>query len=87
MTTRTTTLHDPVGTNEIADRLSVEPATVYSWRARGKNLTRRPPLPAPAAILTNTPLWEWATIEAWAQETGRLKQQGARTDETKAPPT
>jgi uncharacterized protein YjcR len=76
MTTRTHQhqgiLRDPVGTNEIAERLDVAAATVHSWRSRGKHLTKKAPLPDPATILTNTPLWEWATVEAWARETGRL---------------
>jgi hypothetical protein len=71
MTTRTTII-DPVGINEIADRLGVEPATVRSWQARAKHMTRQPPMPPPTLHLTNTPIWNWARIRDWAKETGRL---------------
>jgi hypothetical protein len=72
MSTSTTTLRDPVGINEIAERLHVEPSTVRSWRTRGKHMTRQAPMPEPKLHLTNTPLWEWSQIGAWAEETGRL---------------
>lgn len=73
MTTRTNiTLRDPVGINEIAEALGVEPSTVRSWQIRGRKMTRQTPMPQPKCHRTGTPLWEWKAIEAWARETGRL---------------
>ncbi len=70
--TATITITDPVGVNEIAERLNVKTQTVSSWRNRAKgDRIRATPLPEPAAIITKTPIWEWATILAWADATGR----------------
>lgn len=56
---------EPVGLAEIAERLGVQRATVDAWRTRGV-------LPEPRWTVGGRPAWEWATIEAWATETGRL---------------
>ena len=74
--TKVTTLTDPVGLQEIADRLEVPRGTVNSWRSRSKTERRVAGLPEPDAIRTGTPLWSWATIKAWAFETGRLDANG-----------
>jgi len=49
----------------IAQRLNVKTKTVHMWRYR--NL-----LPAPAYDLAVGPVWDWSTIETWAEHTGRL---------------
>lgn len=70
-TTTATVLTDPVGPVEIAQRLGVTLNTVHSWRTRSRVAERGKGLPAPEATCSNTPLWSWATIEAWARDTGR----------------
>ena len=69
------TITDPVGAEEIAERLEVTTATVHSWRHRAMsgNQPRAVPLPEPDIIVTKTPIWSWATIRLWARTTGRLK--------------
>ena len=75
-----TTITDPVGISEIAERLNVQRQTVNSWRSRGKeDRERSTPLPQPAVIITKTPIWEWETIRAWALNTGRLPAANARS--------
>lgn len=59
-----TNLTDPIGMVEIAAMLGYPKKTVWVWRDRGQ-------LPAEAAVVSSTPLWERATILAWATETGR----------------
>lgn len=54
----------PVGVNEAAELLGARVGTVRMWRARGI-------FPPPRWVLSGTPVWEAATIEAWARETGR----------------
>lgn len=58
----------PVGVYEIALLLSVEPATVSSWRQRKR-------LPNPAGHLNKgrTPFWKTGDVLAWANATGRNK--------------
>jgi hypothetical protein len=61
---------DPVGASEIAERLSVQPLTVAKWKLRGH-------LPEPPWSISGNPCWNWAQIEAWARETGRLPVEDA----------
>lgn len=56
---------DPVGLAEIADRLGVQRQTVDTWRHRGL-------LPEPRWTVGGRPAWDWPTIRAWAERTGRL---------------
>jgi predicted DNA-binding transcriptional regulator AlpA len=56
----------PAAALEIADRLNVQRTTVDRW-------LQRKLLPSPAWIVGGRPAWEWADIEKWAKETGRLK--------------
>jgi hypothetical protein len=56
----------PVGAAEVAARLHVKPQTVHTWRHR--NL-----MPAPRWNVSGQPAWDWAEIEAWAKQTGRLR--------------
>lgn len=77
------TLEDLVGIAEIADLLAVTRATVNAWRARalaGAQPTTYltaggpatfEPLPPPDAIISGTPIWLRANIQAWARRTGR----------------
>lgn len=61
-------LPDLVGPVEIAERLEVMVGTVHSWRYLRK-ATR---MPEPDYILSGHPIWIWARIELWAQQSGRL---------------
>ncbi|MGH2684162.1 MAG: hypothetical protein ACRDJP_01680 [Actinomycetota bacterium] len=64
---------DPVGTVEIAQRLSVTRKAVDAWRMR----TLRVPFPDPKWTVGGRPAWDWAEIEAWARASGlgRLKAE------------
>jgi len=57
----------PVGAAEVAERLGVKPQTVYTWRQRRL-------MPEPHWIVSGQPAWDWAEIEAWARQTGRLRE-------------
>ncbi|HEV2121244.1 MAG TPA: hypothetical protein VGW38_00520 [Chloroflexota bacterium] len=59
---------DLVGMAEIAERLGVTHGQVRVWRHRKQ-------LPEPEWDLRNGPLWRWATIRKWAEETGRLEKE------------
>ncbi len=59
-------LDEPVGLVEIAHRLGVVRDTADKWRVRGE-------LPPPDFTVGGRPAWRWATIEAWARRTGRLR--------------
>jgi len=54
-----------VGPAEIATRLAVAPNTVSMWRARGL-------LPAPVAVISRVPVWDWADVREWAVDTSRM---------------
>ncbi len=56
---------DPVGPQEIAERLDVGVNTVHRWRQRGRIIS-------PAAIISRCPVWSWPDVAEWAIETGRL---------------
>jgi len=58
---------DLVGVEEIAGRLRVARSTVSGWHSRGL-------MPNPLGVVSGrTPVWEWADVEAWARESGRLR--------------
>lgn len=71
---------DPVGAEEIAERLSVSRATVHSWRSRSKQNRGQPGMPEPDIIVTKTPIWSWQRIATWAMATGRLPATGSWDD-------
>lgn len=54
-----------VGLADIAHRLGVTRGTVDQWKWRKL-------LPKPDWTIGDRPAWEWATVEKWATETGRL---------------
>lgn len=56
---------EPVGLDEIGDRLGVQRGTVDRWRQR-----RVLPPPEPTTV-GGRPWWRWDRIRAWAFETGR----------------
>jgi len=56
---------DPVGADDVADRLGVPRNTVHVWRYRGV-------LPEPSWTVSGRPCWNWPDVERWAKETGRL---------------
>lgn len=60
-------LRDPIDVRQIAARLGFHPRTSRRWQQSGK-------LPEPD-FPGQYPWWEWSTIEAWAQETGRLRRE------------
>lgn len=57
---------EPVGTNEIAERLGVTRHAVKQWRVRDLGF------PEPRWSVGGRPAWDWDDIERWALETGRL---------------
>lgn len=63
---------DIVGTPDIARRLNVEQDTVRHWRIR---TTRGRQFPLPKWYVANSPVWDWADVEAWARESGRLPRE------------
>lgn len=56
---------EPVGSDDIADRLGVKRQTVAMWRYRGV-------LPDPSWTVSGRPAWNWPDVEKWAKETNRL---------------
>ena len=56
----------PLGREEIATMLQVRVGTVSQWITRGI-------FPAEDMRVSGSPLWWQATVESWAQETGRLE--------------
>lgn len=56
---------DPVGAVEVAERLGVSRGTVDKWRLRDVGF------PDPDYTVGGRPAWDWATVKAWAEETGR----------------
>jgi len=57
-------LCDPVGADDIAQRLGVQANTVHIWRKRGL-------LPEPKWTVSGRPCWNWPDVEKWAKETKR----------------
>lgn len=63
---------DPVGTNEMADRLGVAARSVHMMGHRGS-------LPEPDwSSINGYRAWNWATVLWWAGETGRLRTSDLR---------
>lgn len=73
------TAAEPVGIQEVAERLGVKHQTVRAWRVLGA-------LPPAWAELAVGPVWKWSTIRQWARDTGRLPEQKARKALRAAPP-
>ena len=63
----------PVGAAEVAERLRVKPQTVHTWRHRKL-------MPEPRWAVSGQPAWDWAEIEAWAKETGRIPEIDAHAE-------
>lgn len=57
---------EPVGLQEIAERLGVKRATADMWKLRGL-------LPEPKWVVGGRPAWEWDDVADWARSSGRLK--------------
>ena len=66
-------MSDLVDAWEAADRFGVKHGTFQSWAFRRK-------LPGFPAAVGGTPrdgfLWEWADLEAWGRDTGRIDNAG-----------
>ena len=61
-------LDDLVGAAEIAARLGVaRTQVVHVWRKRHADF------PEPVTVLSQTLVWLWPEVEAWAKRTGRLR--------------
>jgi hypothetical protein len=52
---------------EIAVRLNVQRNTAEMWR-------KRRVLPPPDFVIGGRPGWDWATIQRWARDTGRVTE-------------
>lgn len=63
----------PVGAAEVAARLKVKSQTVHTWRQRNV-------IPAPRWTVSGQPAWDWAEIEAWAKQTGRIREDDIYAD-------
>ncbi len=63
---------DQVGAAEVAQRLHVKLQTVRTWRHRKL-------MPAPCRTVSGQPVWDWAEIEKWARQTGRLHDNNPYT--------
>lgn len=57
---------DPVGPEEIAERLAVKRDTIYQWRQRDLGF------PEPRWRVGGRPAWNWPEIEAWARSVDRM---------------
>jgi predicted DNA-binding transcriptional regulator AlpA len=57
---------EPVGVAEIAERLSVKRGTVDAWRKRHSSF------PQPRWAVSRQACWEWADVDSWIKETGRV---------------
>jgi hypothetical protein len=57
----------------VARRFDVKIKTVESWRSRGQL-----PEPLPVEGGSRTPVWNWADLEKWGVDTGRLCRWRAR---------
>jgi hypothetical protein len=64
-----------VGMIEIAMRAGVRRAVVSVWRAR------YPDFPAPVAELAIGPVFVWAPVQAWLEDTGRRSDAGWTKDQ------
>jgi hypothetical protein len=73
-------LEDPVGLREVAARLRVSIHTARMWRNRGR-------MPQEACTVSNVPLWSWAVVEKWANETGRMAEARRRSRSNGQRPT
>lgn len=62
---------DPVGMQQIADRLGVKQNTVDRWRRRSTGFPE-PRWPR----VCNGPAWHWPDVRAWAVASGRLEPDG-----------
>lgn len=73
-TPMTVRIVDPVGPQEIAERLGVSIETVHSWRKRARRGTypNAEPIPNETITVSGIPLWGWKAIRTWAETTGRL---------------
>ena len=55
---------DPVGSDDVAQRLGVKRNTVSMWRHRGVFLE-------PTWTVSGRPAWNWPDVLDWAKRTGR----------------
>lgn len=62
---------DPVGLQEIADRMAVSKEAVKKWRVR------HPAFPRPVDLAMG-PVWNWPPVEAWAEARLSLAARGER---------
>lgn len=60
---------DPVGVAEVCERLGVTRSAVEIWRRpdRAEAIT----FPDPDWIVGGRPAWDWSTVLAWVELTGR----------------
>jgi hypothetical protein len=61
---------DPVGLQEIAERLGIPKQTPKTWN-------QRKVLPEPGGTVSGVPWWDWPVIEEWARKRG-LPREGAQ---------
>lgn len=61
---------EPVGSKDIAKRLGVKQQTVATWRHRGI-------FPEPRWWVSDSPVWQWSDVAAWAANRPTLKKTSA----------
>jgi hypothetical protein len=82
-------LCDPVGVQEIAERLELPANTVSKWLWR-VNVQGLPNFPNADYVVSGRKAWEWETVEAWLEESGKaleLAVRQRRRDHSEATPT
>lgn len=62
---------EPVGAQEIAERLDVSVHTVYKWQQRGDSLIGGA-MPEPKWTVSGGSAWNWPDVYRWAKKSDRL---------------
>ncbi len=68
---------NPVGIQEIAQRLNVKEQTVSMWRFRSDQGKLPVPMPEPRWVISGVPIWEWSDIEKWDAKRDRKRARKA----------
>lgn len=64
---------DPVGKQEVAERLGVKAATVHQWLYRQI-------MPEHRWMVNGLRAWDWHTVLTWAGDTGHIHNPAAQAE-------